>query len=145
MIVVPVKTKIYDFKMFYGGFLITNYFNHSNNTYSMFLITLLFNRMPVKPKPRKLLYFKSGSMPLPSACWQNQQVYLRSKTLRNKKYVNRSSFFSNVATIGLQLYYKLIPVFSRFLITVQNQKRIQNPVKHLRWCVLLEYVLGFSR
>ena len=94
MIVVPVKFKIYDFKMFYMV---------------DFLLPITF------------------------------------KTLRNKKYVNRSSFFSNVATIGLQLYYKLIPVFSRFLITVQNQKRIQNPVKHLRWSVLLEYVLGFSR
>ena len=61
-----------------------------------------------------------------------------------EKYVNRSSIFNKVAAIGLQLYYKWIPVFLRFLITVQNQKRIQNPVKHLRWSVLREYLLTFS-
>ena len=55
-----------------------------------------------------------------------------------EKYVNRSSIFNKVATKGLKLYYKNISVFSRFLITVQNQKRIQNPVKHLRWSGLLE-------
>ena len=63
MIVVSVKTKIY---VLYG-FLITNCFNHSNNTCAMFLITLLFKSMLVEPKPRKWLYFKSDSMPLPNA------------------------------------------------------------------------------
>ena len=49
----------------------------------MFLITLLFKRMPVEPKPRKWLYFKGDFMPPPNACRQKQQMHLCSKTLRN--------------------------------------------------------------
>ena len=62
MIVVPVKTKIYVFKLFYMDFLLP--------ITSMFFITLLCQSIPVEPKSRKWLYFKSVSMPLPNACRQ---------------------------------------------------------------------------
>ena len=62
MIVVPAKTKIYIFKLFYLDFLLP--------ITSMFLIILLCQSIPVKPKSRKWLYFTSVSMPLPNACPQ---------------------------------------------------------------------------
>ena len=57
MLVVPIETKIYILKVFYVYFLllitsINTYFD-SNNTYAIFLITLLFKSMLVELKPRK--------------------------------------------------------------------------------------------
>ena len=57
MLVVPIETKIYILKVFYVDFLllitsINTYFD-SNNTYAIFLITLLFKSMLVELKPRK--------------------------------------------------------------------------------------------
>ena len=39
----------------------------------------------------------------------------------------------------------LLQMNSSFLITLENQKRVQNPVKHLRQSVLQEYLLALNR
>ena len=49
-------------------------------------------------------------MPLPNACLL-AEVASALMFQNFEKYVNRSSVFNKVATIGLQLYYKWIPVF----------------------------------
>ena len=54
------------------------------------------------------------------------------------KYVNRSSIFNEIVTQARNFTTNefLRWCFSRFLTTVQHQKRIQNSVKHLRWLTL---------
>ena len=108
----------------------------------MSLITLLFKSMSVEPKPRKWLYFMSVFMSLRTACRQKQQLHLCSKTLRNT--LTGVQFLIKLHNKPATLL-QMNTCFSGFLITVQRQKRIQNSAKHLKWRVLREYLLAFSR
>ena len=70
MIVVPVKTQKYTFLK---CFIWISYYQllQSFKQYIRYVFyNLLFKSMPVEPKRRKWLYFKSDSMPLPNACRQ---------------------------------------------------------------------------
>ena len=82
--------------------------------------------MPVEVKPRKMAIF-CVSFHASSYCMSTETA--SALMFENfEKNVNRCSIFNKVATIG-----------------IQNQKCIQNLVKHLIWSVLREYLLVFNR